>query len=108
MRFLIPALLLCSCGPPPAPHGQYYGELLEHTGQLHTCTLEIIPTAPNRVHIHIDYGDQCDGDGAFTYDDVLFPDGGGEIIFDGCSLNGSLYSAIGNEYRIVASPERAP
>jgi hypothetical protein len=69
--------------------------------------VEIAATAPNRVHIHLDYGDKCDGDGAFEYGDVLLPDAGGEIAFDGITLTGSLYSATGNEYRIVVSPEGA-
>jgi hypothetical protein len=63
--------------------------------------VEITPTSPDRVHIHLDYGDgMCDGDGAFIYGDVLHPDAGGEIIFDGYTLNGNLFSAIGNEYRM--------
>ena len=107
MRFLILALLLSSCGPPPAPHGRYRGEL-SSGGFQHDCTVEINPTAPDRVHIHLDYGDGlCDGDGALVVGDVLMPDAGGELIFDGFSLNGNLYSATGNEYRIIARPEGA-
>jgi hypothetical protein len=108
MRFLILALLLCSCGPLPPPHGQYRGEVLDRTDQLLACTLEITPTSPDRVHLHLDYGDGlCDGDGAYVFGDVLLPDAGGEIAFDGHTLNGNLFSAIGNEYRIIASPEGA-
>ena len=106
MRFLILALILCSCGPPPAPHGRYQGEL-SSGGFQYNCTVEITPTAPDRVHIHLDYGDLCDGDGAFVAGDLLLPDAGGEIFFDGYTLRGSLYSAIGSEYRIIASPEGA-
>ena len=100
MRILILTLLLCSCGPPPSPPGQYHGEVIDHTGQTHACTLEITPTSPDRVHIHLDYADQCDGDGALIYFDVLLPDGGGEISFDGYNLDGNFFSAIGNEYRL--------
>ena len=107
MRILILALLLCSCGPPPAPHGRYHGEVLDHTGQPHTGTLEITPTAPDRVHIHLDYGDQCDGDGAVILGDVIHPDGGGKILFDGYLLHGNFYSASGYEYHIDVSPEGA-
>ena len=108
MRILILSLLLCSCGPPPAPHGRYQGDLFDHEGQTHSCTVEIIPTSPHRVHIHLDYGDgMCDGDSAQISGDALFPDAGGEITFGEYSLNGNLYSAIGNEYRIIASPEGA-
>lgn len=107
MRILILSLLLCSCGPPPSPHGRYHGEVLDHTGRLHACTLEITPTSPDRVHIHLDYGNQCDGDGAHISGDALLSDAGGEITFNEYSLIGSLYSAIGNEYQIIASPEGA-
>jgi hypothetical protein len=107
MRILIISLLLCSCGSPPAPHGRYQGDLTDHEGRQHECRVEIIPTSPDRVHIHLDYGDQCDGDGAFVIGDSLLPDAGGEIIFDEHKLNGSLYSAIGNEYQIITSPEGA-
>jgi len=107
MRILILSLLLCSCGPPPSPHGEYQGEVLDHTGQMHPCAVEITPVAPDRVHIHLDYADQCDGDGAHISGDALLPDAGGEITFDDYSLNGNLYSAIGNEYQISASPEGA-
>jgi hypothetical protein len=99
MRILILALLLCSCGPPPSPHGRYQGQLASG-GFQHNCTVEITPTAPDRVHIHLDYGDQCDGDGAAVIGDLLLPDGGGKIVFDGYSLNGYFFSMIGNEYRM--------
>ena len=83
MRILIISLLLCSCGPPPAPHGRYQGDLTDHEGRQHECRVEIIPTSLDRVHIHLDYGDQCDGDGAFVIGDSLLPDAGGEIIAQG-------------------------
>lgn len=107
MRILILALLLCSCGPPPSPIGRYRGNLHDFAGLHHDCIVEITPTAPDRVHIHLDYAGQCDGDGAHISGDALLPDAGGEITFDEYYLNGSLYSAIGNEYRIAASPEGA-
>jgi len=108
MRFLLLSLLLCSCGPPPSPHGRYHGEVLDHTGQMHPGTIEITPTSPDRIHIHLDYANgMCDGDGAYIAGDALLPDAGGEITFDEYSLNGSLYSATGNEYQINASPKGA-
>jgi hypothetical protein len=106
MRIFILALLLYSCGPPPAPHGRYHGELASG-GFQYDCTLEITPTSLDRVHIHVDYANQCDGDGAYIAGDLLLPDAGGEITFDGYTLSGSLYSAIGNQYDITASPEGA-
>ncbi len=105
MRILILALLLCSCGPPPAPEGHYQGEVLDHTGQIHACTLEITSTAPFRVHIHLDYGRLCDGDGAAILGDILLPDAGGEITFDGYILSGIFFSATGNEYHLELIPE---
>ncbi|MFC1654578.1 hypothetical protein ACFL2F_02130 [Myxococcota bacterium] len=108
MRVLILTLLISSCGPAPIPHTQYHGELTDHDGQPHDCTLEITPTAPDRVHIHLDYGNgMCDGDGATIYSDLLLPDGGGEITFDGYSLNGTFFSALDREYQFKVSPERA-
>lgn len=105
MRILFLALLLCSCGPPPTPHGQYQGDLTDHAGRTHPCTVEITTTAPDRVHIHLDYGNgMCDGDGAFILGDALYPDAGGEITYDGYLLRGNLFSATGCEYRIDASP----
>ena len=93
---------ISSCGPPPIPHTQYHGELTDHDGQPHDCTLEITPTAPDRVHLHLDYGDgMCDGDGATVYGDLLLPDAGGEIVFDAYTLRGNFFSATGNEYRII-------
>lgn len=107
MRILILTLLLCSCGPPPSSLGRYQGDLTDSDGLQHECTLEITPTSSDRVHIHLDYGDQCDGDGAYILGNLLLPDAGGEITVDEYSLTGSLYSAIDNEYEIVASPEGA-
>jgi len=100
MRILILSLLLCSCGPPPSPHGRYQGEVIDYEGGRHECRVEITPTSPDRVHIHLDYADECDGDGALICDDVLLLDAGGEITFDGYTLNGNFFSAIGNEYRM--------
>jgi hypothetical protein len=107
MRILFLALMLSSCGPAPAPPGAYRGEVIDHDGNPHACTLEITPTAPDRVHIHLGYEDQCDGDGATLSGDLLLPDAGGEFVFDGDSLRGTFFSAIGHEYRIEASPEGA-
>jgi hypothetical protein len=63
--------------------------------------VEITPTAPDRVHLHLDYGDGlCDGDGAVIVGNVIQPDGGGKIFFDGYFLTGNFFSAVGNEYRM--------
>ena len=108
MRILILALLISSCGPAPDPQGFYNGKVIDHDGQPHACTLEITPTAPDRVHLHLDYGNgMCDGDGATIYGDMLLPDAGGQITLDGYALYGTFFSAIGNEYRVEVSPEGA-
>lgn len=103
------ALILSACGPAQdQPTGTWHGEVIDFKNQPHDCTLELTPTAPDRVHIHLEYGaGMCDGDGAFIIGDLLLPDAGGEITFDEYALNGTFFSAIGYEYRIEVSPEGA-
>ena len=105
---LLLALVITSCGPAQnPPTGTWHGKEIDFQGQPHECTLELTPTAPDRVHIHLDYGAMCDGDGATIYCDLLLPDAGGEILIGTHTLRGSFFSAIGHEYNIEVSPEGA-